>query len=262
MELFSRPVLDQFLYLSSNAKAGIFVVRHSPKCRIKMMSSSILTRDQVRQFDRIAVERFGIHSLVLMENAARAATDLLCQRSVNASAVILCGSGNNGGDGLVMARHLHLRGWNCKVILLAEREQMTPDTRSNYETLCKTRVPVLNGLAMSPEAFERQIHGFDWIIDALLGTGAKSPLRSPHREFIPIANLQKSKRLAVDLPSGLECDSVLEKQGIGVVFKADLTVTFVALKPVMQTTTGSSLCGEIKVVDIGAPLEVFDFLGE
>ena len=150
------------------------------------MSSSILTRDQVRQFDRIAVERFGIHSLVLMENAARGATDLLCQRSGNASAVIRSGSGNNGGDGLVMARHLHLRGWNCKVILLAKREQMTSDARSNYEILCKTRVPVLNGLDMSPEAFEHQIQGFDWIIDALLGTGAKPPLRSPHREFIPI----------------------------------------------------------------------------
>ncbi len=240
----------------------IFWFRSSTSSPIKMLPPPILTRDQVRQFDQIAIERFGIHSLVLMENAARAATDILCQKTAKSSSVILCGPGNNGGDGLVMARHLHLRGWSCKVILLAEREQMTPDARSNFEILCKTRVPVVAGLSISTEAFRQQIGGFDWIIDAVVGTGAKPPLRSPHREFIQMANLQKAKRMAIDIPSGLECDSKLEKQENGVVFNADLTVTFVAPKPVMQTTTGSSLCGETKVVDIGAPQEVFGLLSE
>ena len=122
-------------------------------------SGPVLSRQQVREFDRIAIEEFGIQSLVLMENAARAATDILCNQRGKKSAVILCGPGNNGGDGLVMARHLYLRKWTTKVILLASREKLSQDSAANLRILAQTAVPVLEGAEFSAEALEVEFAG-------------------------------------------------------------------------------------------------------
>lgn len=225
-----------------------------------MTNPHILSRDQVREFDRISVRRIGIPSIILMENAARAAADVLCQCSTNPNAVILCGPGNNGGDGLAIARHLHLRKWHCSVVLLFETEKLKGDAKVNYQILQKTKVPISDGLRLSPEEFEQKLNGTDWIIDAILGTGAKPPLRSPMAEFVQIANRQTARRMAIDISTGLDCDQQNDGQENGVIFKADLTVTFVAQKPVMATATGIAHSGAIKVVDIGAPPEVYDYL--
>lgn len=223
---------------------------------------ALLSREQVRQFDRIAIEEFGIESLVLMENAARGATDVLCELASETSAVILCGPGNNGGDGLVMTRHLHLRGWKTKVILLTDRQKITQDSTANLRILAQTSVPIVDGSEFSGNELENQLQGFAWIVDAMLGTGAKPPLRPPLDEFVAIANRQPCRRMAVDIPSGLDCDSDQAEAGNGAIFNADLTVTFVAMKPVMRTDTGKAHCGETRIVDIGAPPEVFDRLDD
>ena len=201
-----------------------------------------------------------IESLVLMENASRVAADVLCEHATEASAVILCGPGNNGGDGLVMARHLHLRDWKTKVVLLAEREKLSQDSMSNLRILTHTTVPIVEGVAFDRQRFESELQGFAWIIDAILGTGASPPLRSPLNEFVRVANAQSAKRMAVDIPSGLDCDSVPTDSENEAIFNAELTVSFVALKPVMATDTGKTYCGEIRIGDIGAPQEVFELL--
>ena len=220
----------------------------------------ILTRKQVREFDRIAVNQYGIPSIVLMENAARGAADEICKYSESKTAVILCGSGNNGGDGMAIARHLHLRKWRCSVILLFELEKLTGDARVNYGILMKTTVPIINGLQLPIEDIALKMQGHAWIIDAILGTGAKPPLRSPIDKIVQIANQQKARRMAIDIATGLDCDQQDTDQENGVVFNADLTATFVAKKPVMATSTGIAHSGEIKVVDIGAPPEIYNVL--
>ncbi|MGI9515492.1 MAG: NAD(P)H-hydrate epimerase [Pirellulaceae bacterium] len=223
------------------------------------MKSRVLTRQQVRQFDQIAIHRFGIHSLVLMENAARGATDFLCAESGGqaGSVVIFCGPGNNGGDGLVMARHLHLRGASSKVILLADSEKLTQDSAANLRILQQTAVPVTESPRPEFNQLTRILEGADWIVDAILGTGASLPLRPPLDELLPGLNDHPARRMAVDIPTGLDCDT---DQASPAAFNADFTATFVALKPVMLTPTGKQLCGDIKIVDIGAPPETFEFI--
>ena len=221
------------------------------------MTQRVLTRAQVRQFDKIAIDQFGIESLVLMENAARGATDVLCECAAGNSAVILCGPGNNGGDGLVMARHLHLRGWKTKVLLLANSEKLSPDSTANLRILSKTGVPILEAALLDDAGLENELTDFDWTIDAMLGTGASPPLREPFARLAEIANRTECKRMAVDISSGLDCDSDLVN---GAVFAAHLTATFVALKPVMLTDTGKTYCGETRIVDIGAPPEIFELV--
>ena len=225
-----------------------------------MMIPQTLTRNQVREFDRVAVTQFGIPSIVLMENAARGATDEICAFATGKKLVVLCGSGNNGGDGLAIARHLHLRNWNCSVILLCDPQKLAGDAKANYQILKNTKVPIIEGLNLQPEEFEQKLRDQGGVIDAILGTGAKPPLRPPISEFVQIANHLKVQRIAIDLSTGLDCDQQDDGQENGVIFKADLTVTFVARKPVMATSTGIAHSGAIKMVDIGAPPEVYNYL--
>lgn len=227
------------------------------------MNPLVLTRDQVRQFDRIAIEEFGINSLVLMENAARGATEVLCCAAgdSNQSALVLCGPGNNGGDGLVIARHLHIRGWRVETWLFGRPGQLSADATTNLEILSKTGVKIVESCGERANILDRDSNKFEWIIDALLGTGSRPPLRSPYPDVIESANQAKVRRFAVDLPTGLDCDhatdSVCQNESV---FSADFTATFVAQKPVMLTATGKRACGQITIVDIGAPPEVFELI--
>jgi NAD(P)H-hydrate epimerase len=228
-----------------------------------VVTPRILTREQVRQFDRIACERFGIPAIVLMENAARGATDVLVTAANQRfrRVVILCGPGNNGGDGLVMARHLHLRGWQVRVVLLAGPEHISREAKINLEILAHTCVPVDAGRGGDFKTLERLANDSDWIVDAMLGTGASPPLRPPFHEIVQLVNRSSARRFAVDLPTGLDGDCTCESSdGNDVVFSAEITATFVARKPVMQTAAGKRWCGQIRIVDIGAPPEVFEYL--
>ena len=221
------------------------------------MNLTVLDRQQVRRFDKIAIEQFGISSLVLMENAARGATDRLCEAGIKGPVVICCGPGNNGGDGLVMARHLHLREFSTRVLMFAEQEKLTQDSRSNLRILEKTSVPITWCPVLTVSDLAAHLSGAEWVVDALLGTGATPPVRSPLDVVIPKMNELPVRRMAIDIPTGLDCDLDVVN---GAVFEAEITCSFVAMKPVMQSETGQRYCGSVKIVDIGAPPEVFDFL--
>lgn len=223
----------------------------------------VLTRQQVREFDRIAIESFGMSGLVLMENAARGATEVLCRLNEwgRGRAVILCGPGNNGGDGIVMARHLHIREWDIKVLMVGCREPSSADALANFRILARTAVPVRTLEEVTLDGLKRFLDDCDWIVDALLGTGSRPPLREPFDRVVELANRTSCRRFAVDIPSGLDCDG--DSPGavpVGAVFAADATATFVAAKPGMLNASGKTLCGAITIVDIGAPREVFDLL--
>jgi NAD(P)H-hydrate epimerase len=222
-----------------------------------------LTRRQVRDFDRIAMERFGMSGLVLMENAARGAVDFLCRLQGNAcgKTVILCGPGNNGGDGLVMARHLHLRGWAVSVLMVGCEGPLTGDAQVNYGILTRTAVAIRTLDEVSVDGLAALFADCDWIIDALLGTGSRPPLRPPFAEVVKAANQADCRRFAVDIPTGLDCEGGSEgADPDSPVFSAEATATFVAAKPGMLSKYGKTASGSITIVDIGAPPEVFEFL--
>jgi NAD(P)H-hydrate epimerase len=222
------------------------------------MSPLVLTRAQVRQVDRRALEEYGMSSLVLMENAGRGCADVLVQLGVGGPVVIACGRGNNGGDGFVVARHLDLRGFSVRVVLCCRPESLTGDAAANYGILVKSDVAIFPmGDAFQADVFRDLLRNADWVVDALLGTGATGEPRSPYREVIAALNASPARKLAVDLPSGLDCDT---GQPSSFTFRADHTCTFVAAKPGFFVEEAMSYVGQLHVRDIGAPRKLIESL--
>ena len=205
-----------------------------------------LTRDQVREIDRRAVEEFGLSSLVLMENAGRGCADLLQRLGINGPIVICCGRGNNGGDGYVLARHLDLRGCQVHILRWDDPNAMSADCRANFEIAARA------GLSMQLDAADRssQLPAADWYVDALLGTGVRGEPRAPYDSVIAAMNAAVGRKLAIDIPSGLDCDTGLPAAST---VRADVTCTFVAVKAGMLQEEARPYIGRLEVADIGAP---------
>lgn len=201
-----------------------------------------LTRAQVREIDRISIEEYHIPGIVLMENAARSAAEVAMKMAnTNKSAVIVCGGGNNGGDGLAIARHLHNHGWAVSVHLAIDPSKYKGDARINWEITKAMKLPL--GWLPSPSL----------IIDALFGTGLESPPRSESLAEIDRMNQSNLPILAIDLPSGLDCDT---GKALGSCVRATRTVTFVAEKAGFANPELKRYCGEVIVGDIGCPREL------
>jgi len=219
---------------------------------------TILTRAQVRRVDQLAVERYGISGPVLMENAGRNATEII--RRVYGEvgrAVIFCGTGNNGGDGCVMARHLHNAGWTVWLMMTGEEDRMTADTLGNYRIVKAMPInPAIAADAANQQAFIRSIQGDEIVIDALLGTGFHGEVRSPTDALIDAVNATRKRAVvAVDVPSGLDCDT---GEPSNATIRADLTVTFVANKLGFTAEAAAPYVGRVEVADIGAPRELVE----
>jgi NAD(P)H-hydrate epimerase len=218
------------------------------------MSSLIVTRAQSRQIDNIAVEQYGFSGLVLMENAGRGVADVLCRLGIAGPVVVCCGRGNNAGDGFVIARHLDLRGHKVRVLLWAKPEELTGDAAVNLQILTKTDVPIeLFGRELDePQSARLDIFLNDtaWIVDALLGTGASGEPRPPLGRVIDQLNAAAAPKLAVDLPSGLDCDT---GQPAAHTIRAAETCTFIAAKQGFFTPEAAAYVGRLHVLDIGVP---------
>lgn len=223
-----------------------------------MKRVAALKRDDVRRLDRLAIDELRIPGTILMENAGRGVADQLEQLGIEGPVVICCGRGNNGGDGLVVARQLEGRGHAVRVFLWGAPEKLAPDARCNFDILERAGIPlaVRPPTAQWPELIEASEKA-DWIVDGLLGTGAQGAPRSPMAEDIELLNRAVGRRLAIDLPSGLDADS---GEVAGVAFRADCTVTLVAPKPGFAQPGASHYTGEVRVVDIGLPSRVWDLL--
>lgn len=218
-----------------------------------------LTRQQVREVDRRAIADYGMSGLVLMENAGRGATDFLC-RLLEASGkpggpvAIVCGKGNNGGDGFVIARHLDLRGIAVRTLLLANPAELTGDAAANYQILTKANLPIeVFGSPLETARFDHAIAGAAWLVDALLGTGASGEPKSPYAEAIDCMNASQIPILAVDLPSGLDCDTGAAARHT---IRATATCTFVAAKPGFSQPTAAPYVGQLHIQDIGVPRQL------
>lgn len=216
----------------------------------------VLTREQVRRVDQLAIERYGLSGLVLMENAGRGAAEIIRDAYPDASrAYIVCGTGNNGGDGCVIARHLHNAGWSVRLMIAGDASRMTSDTKTNFAIakamdLETTEAPD----GASQRAAVASIERDEVLIDALLGTGFRGTVRSPMAELIALLNNATGLAMAaIDVPSGLDCDS---GEPSDTTIRADLTITFVARKTGFATPQAAPYVGRIEVVGIGAPREL------
>jgi len=209
-----------------------------------------LSREQIREVDRRAIEEYGIAGVVLMENAGRGCVDTLCSLGVSGPVLVCCGRGNNAGDGFVIARHLDLRGYQVRVILFCESADLRGDAAANFAILAKCGVPIRVVTGADDAGWETDLDGADWIVDALLGTGSRGQPRPPLDGVIERLNQQPARRLAVDLPSGLDCDT---GEPAPTTFRADHTCTFVAAKTGFAVPAARECLGQIHVLDIGAP---------
>jgi NAD(P)H-hydrate epimerase len=232
----------------------------SPGSRKTSISALSLDREHSRLVDQIAIHEFGMSGLVLMENAGRGCAERLLQLGIEGEVVVCCGAGNNGGDGLVIARHLRNSGVGVRVLLSAMPESMSEDARQNYEILAKTKISLTCLAGASADEIARQLligagQSPTWIVDALLGTGASGLVRPPLDMWIRLINASTAKRLAVDIPSGLDCDSGMPQ---GECIRADMTCSFVSLKPCFLREPGRSLAGKVSVIDIGIPHEILE----
>jgi NAD(P)H-hydrate epimerase len=215
------------------------------------MQTVTLTREQSRQVDRLAVEEYGMTGSVLMENAGRGVADVLCRLGIAGRVAICCGKGNNAGDGFVIARHLELRGYAVRVLLWAEAAELTGDAAANFSILQKTDVPIeIFGNRHDAARLDRLLTGASWIVDALLGTGARGEPRLPLDAVIDQINAAEAPKLAIDLPSGLDCDS---GQPARHTIRAAETCTFVAAKPGFLLPSAQPYVGRLHVLDIGQP---------
>lgn len=214
----------------------------------------VMTRDQVRAVDSWAINEVGIAGVVLMENAGRSCAELIKEKlagTVRPKVCIFCGAGNNGGDGYVIARHLLNDGFNAAVMIRGDSEKIKGDAKINLEILKKLGLPIDN-LSLKEADIAGRVEDFaagaDMIVDALLGTGMRGELNEEYKQLIKSINAENVPVLAVDIPSGLDCNS---GQLLGEAIIADYTVTFVAVKTGFTNPQAEKYIGKVYVASIG-----------
>jgi ADP-dependent NAD(P)H-hydrate dehydratase / NAD(P)H-hydrate epimerase len=226
-----------------------------------MIMDPVASASEMRACDERAIKEYGIPGIVLMENAARAVADVITERMPDLRgkhALILCGRGNNGGDGFALARHLLVRGWRVTVASVSAIDQLQGDARTNAEILrTMARRDSTDMLRLIPSVTLNKLEKLppaDLIVDALLGTGFRGALKRKYAGLVQWLNGQNARRVAVDIPSGIDADS---GQSEGVTVEADITCTMGLLKVGLLFSPGRDVAGEVITVDIQIPPEVY-----
>ena len=214
----------------------------------------LMTKDQVRAVDSWAIKTLGVPGVVLMENAGRSCAELIKDKLKDIAepkVCIFCGTGNNGGDGYVIARHLSNSGFEVVVVICGNRHKVKGDAKINLDILERLGRPIeqLNLIFGDVPA---QVKAFaadaDMLVDGLFGTGLGGQLSDEYKQLIETINACNCPILAVDIPSGLDCDS---GQPLATAIRASYTVTFVAVKKGFASGSAAQYTGEIFVASIG-----------
>jgi NAD(P)H-hydrate epimerase len=214
----------------------------------------LVKADEMKEMDRLSIHEIGIPGAVLMENAARGATRIFLEHfdPVGGShVVVICGRGNNGGDGYVMARYLNQAGFRVKVIVLTDLSKISGDALINLEIIKRLRLDVRE-IPDNEEwvKIRSSLGDCDYIIDGILGTGINSPIHGYYGQVIEDINISEKPVMSIDIPSGLNADS----GGImGIAVRANLTVTFGFPKLGHVLFPGAQLVGRLVRIDIGIP---------
>jgi len=214
-----------------------------------------MSRDEVRRVDAWAIDQIGAPGVLLMENAGRSCADLVRERLggvQNPKVCVFCGTGNNGGDGYVIARHLINAGMHVRVVLCGDRERVRGDARVNLDILERLghAVERLHPGDQEMPARVRSVGGeADMLVDALFGTGLHGELKGEYQTLVEAINDLGRPVLAVDIPSGLDCDT---GEPLVAAIRAVCTVTFVAVKRGFTASPRASrYTGDLYVASIG-----------
>ena len=219
------------------------------------------TRAQIREIDRVAIEEYGVPGLALMENAGAGAARLFRERfGGSREAVILCGKGNNGGDGSVIVRHLAYAGWEVRIALLCEKEEVMGDAGVNLAIV--ERMGLSIRVVKDERDFGEILRGTTeetLVVDAILGTGVTGEVRGLARAGIEMVNAGGYRVGSVDIPSGLDADT---GEALGCAVRARVTATFGLAKAGFGKAAAGAYTGEVVVIDIGWPANaVWDVIG-
>jgi NAD(P)H-hydrate epimerase len=242
----------------------------------------VLSAEQIRELDRLTVENYHTSSLLLMEAASNACLVAIRRRLnddlADCKALILCGKGNNGGDGAALARAMSRAGMHCSVVLFGKLSETSGDARTNFDSVARLASfeagspespPPLTFIECESVAAWEQIakprRAYDVIVDALFGTGLTRPLEGVFLKVIEHLSMLREARerasgtcplvLSIDIPSGLNADKAIP---IGPAVQADLTVTFTAAKAANVLSPACDCGGELVVADIGSPSSLID----
>jgi len=221
----------------------------------------VLSRDQIRSFDRIAIEDCHVPGVVLMENAGRGAAETIQSLITDETdhVLVVCGTGNNGGDGFVVARHLLSAGESVSVCLLGDPSKLRGDALVNHEAFVGLdgHVVIVDDEGSLP-VLETELLRAGLVVDAIFGTGLDREIRGRFAQAIDRMNATAATRVALDLPSGLDANTGTV---LGTAVVADTTITFGALKLGLLTPTGSRLAGDIHVAALGVSPAILDETG-
>ncbi len=214
----------------------------------------VMTRQQVRAFDSFAINTIGIAGAVLMENAGRSCAELIKQKLAGLKkpeVCIFCGTGNNGGDGYVIARHLLNTGWHVKTVVCGPTEKIKGEALGNLNIL-KQITSDITEITVDSGPLDSNIQSLaensDLVVDAVFGTGLNGTLKQPFLNLVDTLNNLKKPIVAVDIPSGLDCDT---GKPLGIAVKAEQTVTFVAVKKGFTCEPSAQYTGRIYIASIG-----------
>lgn len=213
----------------------------------------VVTASEMQKVDRAAIEEFGIPGLVLMENAGLAAASLIHENVADLlekKVVIVCGKGNNGGDGFVIARHLFIDGVQVSVLLIGKRRQLKSDARINADSAFKMGIPIYEITEKNLQAQSHLLRHCHIIVDALFGTGLSKPVSGIYEKVIKKINAAGKYVVAVDIPSGVDSDS---GHLIGPHIKADITAALALLKRSHLLFPAADSMGEVQILDISIP---------
>src|ERR1700678_4018779 len=211
----------------------------------------VVSAQEMRAIDRATSERFGVPSFTLMENAGAAVAEFVLSHYTAAERVVVfCGKGNNGGDGFVAARRLHEQGRKVHVILLAKPDDLRGDAAMMFGKLPEITIPVRSAEELKSERVQIALHA-DLYVDALLGTGFKSPVSGLYADVIEFMNASRVPVVAVDIPSGADADA--RGSQTGTIARVDAVVTFTAPRP--AHVFGLLTTGPTMVAEIGSPEE-------
>ena len=227
----------------------------------------VLTADAMREADRLTIETFGLPSFTLMESAGRAAAERMVRYYgplAGKTVAVLCGKGNNGGDGFVVARVLWAAGARVQVVAIGTPEAMTDDAARNWNLLEKlTEHDHESRLTLHLFESLHQLAGFSpaaLYVDALLGTGLESKLRGAVAEIVAWLNRQQTSVVALDVPTGLQSDT---GEVLGEAVEAERTFTMAAPKAGLLLGEGPRVAGKVDVLEIGIPgFALHEALGE
>ncbi|MBR9871579.1 MAG: NAD(P)H-hydrate dehydratase [Gammaproteobacteria bacterium] len=218
------------------------------------LPEALYSADSVRAMDRYLIEEQGIDGFDLMQAAARAAFRQLRKRWPSpGSVLVLCGAGNNGGDGYLIAANAHRLGIFVECVAVAPSAKLTGDALKAFEVAQTEGVPITEISDLPEGLLQEKLAASDVIVDAMLGTGVTGAPRAPFSEVIRAVNQAKPPVLAVDLPSGLDATTGAAS---GDVVQAELTVTYIGAKTGLYTGVGPAVCGEVVFEPLATPEQI------